>query len=131
MSDKKKESIKKLIDQFRVIKKDGHLNLLSELKLYIETLISQNTELRNELKNWNSESEIKKLKQEIESLRVLSLYTRSNKERESEHLFKVKHGENCDGSLLYEFGDNGIGSWYHVECKKCGLRTAISDPDSW
>lgn len=113
------------------LRSKGHEKLLSDLNLYINDLISINEKLRKQLKDFNKDDEIQKLKEQLGIFRTNSIHVMSDKENESAKKFSSQHYNSCKSNIQYILEGNGIGTGITVKCKKCLTEENITDIDNW
>lgn len=90
-------------------------------KMYSE-LYDANRRLSDKLLNYDKDSEIAKLKDEIKDIRKHSLAILSESELKSLNTFQECHREKCknSGDWDYQFSDSSLGSAITVICPLCG-----------
>lgn len=106
-------------------------NVLNNLEKYIEGLISSNEKLKERVANFNKDEEIKRLKKEIDDIRVNSLTILNDKERKDTREFSEAHFKSCKSHILYILEGTGIGMGITVKCAKCGVEKDVTDVESW
>lgn len=84
---------------------------------------------REQVREWNKDEEIKKLKNEIAYCRKHSLLQLTDKSKEKLDAFTLKHIHSH--TFIYEITGTGIGSIVKVSCDKCGETIDITDAESW
>lgn len=84
---------------------------------------------REQVREWNKDEEIKKLKNEITHYRKHSLLQLTDKSKEKLDAFTLKHIHSH--TFIYEITGTGIGSIVKVSCDKCGEEIDITDAESW
>lgn len=75
--------------------------LMDELSTFIDNLMGERDSLAEKLRNFKKDEEISKLLKENESLRINSLHTLSEKEREEADAFREEHWKNVKVTHLF------------------------------
>ncbi|MCF7618539.1 hypothetical protein L3137_14885 [Bacillus sonorensis] len=104
---------------------------MDELSTFIDNLINERDSLVEKLRNFNKDEEISKLLKENENLRINSLHTLSEKEREEADAFKEEHWKKCKGNTSYLLTGASIGTRVKVICSKCKTQKDITDISVW
>ncbi|MCY9156355.1 hypothetical protein [Bacillus haynesii] len=105
--------------------------LVDELSTFIDTLMSERDSLAEKLRNFNKDKEMSKLLKENENLKINSLHTLSEKEREEADAFREKHWKKCQGNISYLLTGASIGTRVEVICSKCKTQKDITDISVW
>ncbi|KAA6446731.1 hypothetical protein [Bacillus swezeyi] len=105
--------------------------LMNELNTFIGNLTSERDSLAEKLRNFNKDEEISKLLKENENLRINSLHSLSEKEREESDAFREEHWKKCKGNTSYLLTGAGIGTRVEVICSKCKIKKDITDISVW
>lgn len=84
---------------------------------------------REQVREWNKDEEIQKLKNEIAHYRKHSLLQLTDKSKEKLDAFTLKHIHSH--TFIYQITGTGIGSIVKVSCDKCGEEIDITDAESW
>ncbi|WP_024428303.1 hypothetical protein [Bacillus safensis] len=127
-----------MTDQERVIKdviafteRKEEERMFDSLKSYIDKIKRQRDNLRIELKKYQSNEKIAELENEIERLRVSSVFILNEKERKEEIKFKKEHREKCDSGIYHFFEATDLGIAVDVKCRECGVDKDITDYSAW
>jgi hypothetical protein len=115
----------------RAYRKNGHITLLHQLKEHIEAIESQSEYFRQQVNEWNKDSEIQRLKEENDRLKVRSVHILSDKEESDLREFRNEHYNSCKSATEEIISHSGIGSGITVRCVKCGTKKNITDTDMW
>ena len=105
--------------------------VMRDLSAFIDKLISEKDSLSEIVRNYNKDEHIEKLIEENTKLRIHSLHTLSEKEKEQADVFRKKHWESCKGNTRYILEGTGIGTAVGVQCTKCGVKKDITDTSNW
>ncbi|UUV46256.1 hypothetical protein [Bacillus phage vB_BanS-Thrax2] len=114
--------------EFMANKNKAGLNIILDS---ITALFEENEKLKQQLKDYRKEDEIKKLEAEISQLRLDTLHTLTAKEKVRATEFRKKHYESCKGNTEYILLGIGIGIATTLRCTKCGEKENITDYDGW
>ena len=107
-------------------------DMLKQLKDYIDLLKKDKEAYAKELREYNKDEEIVKLKKEIERLYDNSIHICVGNEKEMYNEFKTKHYKSCGTSnTIIELTPTGIGTAIKVKCPICGEEVDITDTDCW
>lgn len=105
--------------------------LMDELSTFIDNLIGERDSFAEKLRNFKKDEEISKLLKENESLRINSLHTLSEKEREEADAFREEHWKKCKGNTSFLLTGASIGTRVEVICSKCKTQKDITDISVW
>ncbi|AMR10677.1 hypothetical protein AB684_10960 [Bacillus licheniformis] len=105
--------------------------LMDELSTFIDNLMGERDSLAEKLRNFKKDEEISKLLKENESLRINSLHTLSEKEREEADAFREEHWKKCKGNTSFLLTGASIGTRVEVICSKCKTQKDITDISVW
>lgn len=119
-----KENIKKFMESKNRAGLDTILNSIT-------SLFEENESLKQKLRDYRKEDEIKKLEDELHQLRLDTLHTLTSKEKVRATEFRSKHYANCNGNTEYILLGTGIGTATTLRCTKCGEKENITDYDGW
>lgn len=109
--------------------------LLSRIQENFDSLEEENRSLRNRIKSYNQEKEIKEREETIKNLQTHALYILSDKEWKDYNAFREKHYKvsGCKNPNHYIFDLIGteIGVVIKVTCPVCGETKDITDFKDW
>lgn len=105
---------------------------LEDIREYVEYLEGSNRELRNEMKNFRAEDEIKILEDRNRELVRNSIHILSTEEKEEYDKFCDEHRTKCERVYTsYVITGTGIGTNIAVKCNICGEEKDITDYTNW
>ncbi|MDM5216884.1 hypothetical protein [Bacillus velezensis] len=105
--------------------------MMSDLGTFIDNLINERDSLAEKIRSFNADEEIAKLLKENENLRINSLHTLSEKERDEADAFREEHWEKCKGNMAYLLKGASMGTAIEVICSKCKTKKDITDISVW
>jgi predicted RNase H-like nuclease (RuvC/YqgF family) len=105
--------------------------LISDLQSYITRINDENSTLRQQLKDFRQEDEIKKLEDHILHLRSHSISVMTENEKYEAEEFSNQHYKSCKGNTRYIVEGTGIGDAIKVQCTKCNEVKDITDTSNW
>lgn len=105
-------------------------DILNGIKAKFERQENEIKKLRDKIDHYNKDEEIQKLKEEIEKIKVNSLFNLTDVEKKRDLAFKQKHTEmhdqDCSG-FMYRIDYDAIGSFLTIKCPVCGEEEDITD----
>lgn len=110
---------------------DEKSKVVGNLETFIEKLISRNNSLSKQLKDYDKDSSIQKLNDEIKNLRKSSIHIMSKQETKDADEFRSNHWKSCESNIQYILEGTGIGTAISVKCKKCSAVESITDVTDW
>ena len=107
--------------------------ILNELVDYIEITEKERDSVIKRLEEFNKDTKIQELTNELRNINDNSFYIMSEKERESAKKFQKEHYEKCKSRLgtSYILTGTGIGTNIKIRCNKCKTEEDISDYGRW
>ncbi|KXZ22441.1 hypothetical protein P4T89_12445 [Bacillus nakamurai] len=105
--------------------------MMDDLGTFIDNLINERDSLADKVRNFSKDEEIAKLLKENENLRINSLHTLSEKERDEADAFRDEHWEKCKGNMAYLLTGASMGTAIEVICSKCKTQKDITDISVW
>lgn len=107
--------------------------LLEKLRESYNEVKSELGECRKTIEEWNSDIEIKKVRDELEGIRSRALLIMSARELELAKDFREMHYKSCkNGSTYrYELCGTGVGTAITIICPVCGEEKNITDYECW
>lgn len=116
----------------RDFKRTQEEKTLSNMNDFVQKLIDDNASLREKIREFKQEEEIKALQEEIDRLRSGSLAILTEKESQDAKAFSKEHYETCENFYMeYILVGTGIGTAISVKCKTCKKEKNITDMDNW
>ncbi|AZU98874.1 hypothetical protein pW2_36 [Bacillus phage pW2] len=97
----------------------------------ITSLFEENEKLKQQLRDYSKDDEIKKLEDELHKLRMDTLHTLTSTEKFRATEFRNEHYAKCKGNTRYILLGTGIGTATTLECTKCGEQENITDYEGW
>lgn len=97
----------------------------------ITSLFEENERLKQQLRDYSKDDEIKKLEDELYRLRMDTLHTLTATEKFRATEFRNEHYAKCKGNTRYILLGTGIGTATTLECTKCGKQENITDYEGW
>jgi predicted RNase H-like nuclease (RuvC/YqgF family) len=102
------------------------------IKTHMENQDKKIEKYQKQLEEFNKDSEIQKLKDEIDTMYRENIYVGlSENEKIALDTFKEKHYKTCKGNTIYILEGTGIGTVIKLQCSKCKEMEDITDTDSW
>ena len=104
---------------------------LNNIKRYVKNLENKNDELQNELREYNKDKEIQKMKEELDDISNNSVYILNEQEQQDYDRFRKEHWQKCNGKTEFIISGNEIGNSITCRCGKCGIEEDITDVSTW
>ena len=109
--------------------------LLEKLKDYIDIINKDKDSYINELRelrdNYDRDTEIKILKQQLDHMRDNSLIILTKEEKRKIEEFQNKHYKKCKGHYKFILTPTGLGKAIEIKYEKCGETLDVTDYDRW
>lgn len=104
----------------------------NDMNAFVQKLIEENASLREKIREYNQEEEMKILQDEISRLKRESLVTLNEKEKQAAKKFSEEHYKSCKNFYMeYIVVGTGIGTAVSVKCKICNEKKDITDMSNW
>lgn len=104
---------------------------LDSLVTSVKGLMDENESLRQELREYDKDTEIQKLKLAIHNMRLHSISIMSELEKDRADVFASHHAVSCNSGIQYIVFGTGIGTNTKVKCRKCQEEQDITDYEGW
>ena len=128
---KKKTKLPDLLNQINIASIDFN-SAIEQVKAAYDSLVQENEHLRAKIREFNSETEIKRLNDALIDLRKRCLHELVGQEAESLKKFQNKHYKKCGSiPLIVTLTGTGIGEAIDVQCPICGEKLDITDVSEW
>ncbi|MDB7829188.1 hypothetical protein [Intestinimonas butyriciproducens] len=108
-------------------------DMLEALQEEYDSVCKDKEGLLNVIDTWNKDTELQKLRVEVDYYRRHSLCQLSDKEMAAIKKFKNDHYKLCKnaGTYRYELSGNGIGTAIKIICPCCEAEENVTDYDTW
>ena len=99
---------------------------------YVENLEKEKDEALHKLNEFNKDTEIQKLKEELRNIKNKELYLMSDKTFQLRKEFENKHVKKCRiHTVNYELSYISMGTSIVIKCPVCGAEENITDYKEW
>ena len=124
------EDMKRYLDEISLNSLDISKSLI-KIADYIKYKEEYADRKREELNSYSRDVEIRKLNDEIKSLRNKSIAFFEGNEKELYNSFRQKHYSSCKGSTEIIIKGTALGNCIICRCDKCGNSEDITDVSQW
>lgn len=106
---------------------------IDRIQRYIDWCEKSVRNANDRVAEYNKDTEIQKLQNELKYIEHNSLQVMSNMECQRSEQFRNEHYERCGNGNVYwyKLAGTGVGTAITIKCDKCGEELDITDIDSW